>query len=40
MRGGISIDQSYNLSPDQRQICYDLVKQNIELSKKSGNNII
>lgn len=40
MRGGVSIDESYNLSPSQRKVCHDLIKQNIELSKKSGNNLL
>lgn len=40
MRGGVSMDESYNLSPDQRKICYELIKQNIELSKKTGNNLL
>jgi hypothetical protein len=36
MRGGITYDQTLMLSPDERRMISDLVKENIETTKKSG----
>ena len=36
MRGGVTYEQALNLSPDERTIVADLVKENMETTKKSG----
>ena len=36
MRGGVSYQEALNLSPDDRSIIADLVKDNLETAKKSG----
>ena len=36
MRGGITLSEAYNLSPDERQIVAQLVKENMETTKKTG----
>jgi hypothetical protein len=36
MRGGMSWNESLNLSPDEREIVSQLVKENMETTKKSG----
>jgi len=36
MRGGVTYEQALNLSPDERIIVSDLVKENLETTKKSG----
>jgi hypothetical protein len=36
MRGSISLEEVYSLSPEDREICGQLVKENIETTKKSG----
>ena len=36
MRGGVTYEQALNLSPDERVIVSDLVKENLETTKKSG----
>jgi hypothetical protein len=38
MRGGISYQESLNLSPDERKIISDLVKDNLETTKKTGRD--
>ncbi len=36
MRGGITWQEALNLSPDERQIVSQLVKENLETTKKTG----
>jgi|TARA_B100000745_G_C19982244_1_gene332777 hypothetical protein len=36
MRGGVTYQEALNLSPDERLIIGDLVKQNMETTKKTG----
>jgi hypothetical protein len=36
MRGGMSWTEALNLSPDERAIASQLVKENMETTKKSG----
>jgi hypothetical protein len=36
MRGGIQINDAYDLDRDDRQIISDLIKENMESAKKSG----
>ena len=36
MRGGVSYQEALNLSPDDRSIIADLIKDNLETAKKSG----
>lgn len=36
MRGGVTYEQALNLSPDERKIVADLVKENMETTKKTG----
>ena len=36
MRGGITWKEVLNLSPDDREIVGNLVKQNLETTKKTG----
>jgi hypothetical protein len=36
MRGGITYQEALNLSPDERAIVGDLVKENLETTKKTG----
>jgi hypothetical protein len=36
MRGGITYDQAMALSNDERKIISDLIKDNLETTKKSG----
>jgi hypothetical protein len=36
MRGGITWQEALNLSPDEREIASQLVKQNLETTKKTG----
>ena len=36
MRGGMSWNESLNLSPDEREIVSQLVKENMDTTKKSG----
>jgi hypothetical protein len=36
MRGGISLEECYNLSYDDRALIVDIVKENMETTKKSG----
>ena len=39
MRGGISLNDAYNLTWDQRKYIFELIKENQELSKKTGRPI-
>lgn len=36
MRGGITIDESFNLSQEDKLLINDIVKENLETTKKSG----
>ena len=36
MRGGLSFAEAMNLSPDERSIISEIVKDNFETTKKSG----
>jgi hypothetical protein len=36
MRGGLSFAEAMNLSPDEREIINNIVKDNLETTKKSG----
>ena len=36
MRGGISFDDAFAMSVEERQIVADIVKENLETTKKSG----
>ena len=36
MRGGVTIDDAFNLSYEERKIISDIIKENLETSKKTG----
>ena len=36
MRGGVSIDDAWALSYEEKEIMSDLIKENLETTKKSG----
>lgn len=36
MRGGVSLTESMMLSPDERKIASELIKDNLETTKTSG----
>ena len=36
MRGGVTLDEAYNLSWEDRSLIGDIIKDNIETTKKSG----
>jgi hypothetical protein len=36
MRGGVTIDEAYALSQEDRQIIGEIIKENLEATKKSG----
>ena len=36
MRGGVTLDEAYNLSPSERELISALVKDNLETTKKTG----
>lgn len=36
MRGGVTLDEGFNLSYEDRQLIADIVKENMETTKKSG----
>ena len=36
MRGGVTWQEGLNLSPDERQIIGQLVKENLDTTKKTG----
>lgn len=40
MRGGINIDQAYQLSPQQRKFIFKRIKKNIEQTEKSGISLL
>lgn len=39
MRGGVNYDQAWNLSLKERKIIGDMIKENMEASKKAGTPI-
>jgi hypothetical protein len=36
MRGGVSVDEAFSMSYEERMIVGDIIKENIETSKKIG----
>tara|TARA_R110000772_G_scaffold160944_1_gene272140 strand:+ start:196 stop:384 length:189 start_codon:yes stop_codon:yes gene_type:complete len=40
MRGGINIDQAFMLSAKDQQLVANVIKDNLDMSKKSGQVII
>jgi hypothetical protein len=36
MRGGLSLSEAYDLSPEEREIIARLVKENLDTAKKTG----
>jgi hypothetical protein len=36
MRGGITLDDAFSLSQEERQIIGEIIKENLEATKKSG----
>lgn len=36
MRGGISLDDVYTMSPEEREIVGEIIKENLETTKKTG----
>ena len=36
MRGGVTMDEGYNLSHEDRMLIGDIVKENLETTKSSG----
>lgn len=36
MRGGVTLDDAFNLSYEERRIISDIIKENLETSKKTG----
>ena len=36
MRGGISLDEAFSMSAEERTIVGDLIKENLETTKKTG----
>jgi hypothetical protein len=36
MRGGVTLDEAYAMSFDDRQIVSNIIKENLETTKKSG----
>jgi hypothetical protein len=36
MRGGLSLSEAMMLSPEERNIAFKLVKENLETAKKTG----
>lgn len=36
MRGGITLEEAYNLSYEDKEIIGNLIKENLETTKKSG----
>lgn len=36
MRGGLSLSEAYELSPDEREIIARLIKENLDTAKKTG----
>ena len=38
MRGGLTLQEAYNLSPQEREIVATLIKENLETTKKTGRD--
>lgn len=36
MRGGVTVDEAFSLSMEDREIISQLIKENLETTKKSG----
>ena len=36
MRGGMSLDEAYNTSPQEREIIATLIKENLDTAKKTN----
>ena len=36
MRGGLSMTEAYDLTPEDREIIYTLIKENLDTAKKTG----
>jgi hypothetical protein len=36
MRGGLTLDEAYQLDVESRAIMYDIIKDNLETTKKTG----
>jgi hypothetical protein len=36
MRGGLSLTEAYELSPEDREVMSQLIKDNFEVAKKTG----
>lgn len=36
MRGGLSVSEAYNLAPDDLEVLNNIIKDNLETTKKSG----
>ena len=36
MRGGITLDEGFSLSYEDRMLIADIIKENMEITKKSG----
>jgi hypothetical protein len=36
MRGGLSVDEAYNMSYEEREIVNDIIKENLETAKKTN----
>lgn len=36
MRGGITLDQAFQLDPENREIIYKIIEENLETTKESG----
>lgn len=40
MRGGVTLDQAYKMTPRQRKHALKLIKENIERTNKTGTNFL
>lgn len=36
MRGGVSYDEAYSMSPEEREIIGTVIKENLETTRKTG----
>lgn len=36
MRGGVTLDEAFNLSQEDKTLINDIIKENLETTKKSG----
>ena len=36
MRGSLSMSEAYDLAPDEREVISNLIKENLETAKKTG----